>query len=437
MEEIVRSIIQQMDAEKEERYAENPIPMEIATELENLSQQQLQDNFKHFKRDTKRYHSDEWTVPEKINKSLLPYLKRHQTEIAQVVATSQKITEATRFQARVAMEIFEELQLLLERNPEPMQARRAMERLIEQSKRLAICGLATAKTQEREAKTFADKALHLPPSLKHLETNDEDIKGKNAYSEDFLTSFHKATFEQRLLQQASGKQRGREVMEISKEGIAEVAEVVEEDHEALSLGRAPQTDGAIRITTATTPKPTSNPTTTTFPTTNNQQLITLQHSQRWNSSRGQVTIFSSTMAENHITHLATINNTRRLPNTIIIQTSPLENTINEIESGGTERSERSRYQILKCGDNRSFTHSSNRLPFKLFYYPRKNQTQTDIRLSTNQQIHPVPPFQDGRGPGLERHYRAGRFHLHTGFDGRLCGYAHSSELQKVFDFPES
>lgn len=65
--------------------------------------------------------------------------------------------------------------------------------------------LETARSQEREAKKeYADKALHIPNSIRHLETAEEDTKTKNAYSDEFLSTFHKANFEQKLVQQASG-----------------------------------------------------------------------------------------------------------------------------------------------------------------------------------------------------------------------------------------
>ncbi|KAG0733759.1 hypothetical protein G6F57_016950 [Rhizopus arrhizus] len=99
----------------------------------------------------------------------------------------EELEENTRFQARVAMEIFEELQGFLHQNPDQQQARRILEGIIESSKRLATFGLATAKAQEREAKANADKALNFPISIKHLETTEEGNKAKNTYSEEFLT----------------------------------------------------------------------------------------------------------------------------------------------------------------------------------------------------------------------------------------------------------
>ncbi|KAI9278044.1 hypothetical protein BY458DRAFT_503627 [Sporodiniella umbellata] len=96
--------------------------MEIATELENHSQQQLLVNFKRCKRDTRQSHSNESTVSEKVNKSLYPISKSTRQNSFKSLELSKKITETTRFQARMARgEIFEELQLLLEGNSKPIQ----------------------------------------------------------------------------------------------------------------------------------------------------------------------------------------------------------------------------------------------------------------------------------------------------------------------------
>ncbi|KAI9484203.1 MAG: hypothetical protein EXX96DRAFT_537482 [Benjaminiella poitrasii] len=85
-----------------------------------------------------------------------------------VVNTIYKITENTRFQARVAMEIFEQLQYVLHGDPSPAEANSIIANCAEQSKRLAVFGLATTKSQERDAREFSDKALNIPVSIKHL-----------------------------------------------------------------------------------------------------------------------------------------------------------------------------------------------------------------------------------------------------------------------------
>ncbi|KAI9257868.1 hypothetical protein BY458DRAFT_492226 [Sporodiniella umbellata] len=96
-----------------------------------------------------------------------------QNETTTVINSIQKCTENTRFQAKVAMEIFEELQGVLKASDQ-QQARRILGGVIETSKRLAVFGLTTAKSQERETKAFADKALNFPISIKHLETFEEE-----------------------------------------------------------------------------------------------------------------------------------------------------------------------------------------------------------------------------------------------------------------------
>ncbi|KAG1144100.1 hypothetical protein G6F37_001511 [Rhizopus arrhizus] len=204
MEAIIRNAVRQMDVEKEERATGAEIPVEISDALANTPPHHLQENFRKFKIETQRYALDEWITPEKINKTILPYLKRHSTETTMVVNTIYKITDNTRFQARVAMEIFEQLQYVLEEAANQAEAKTIIEKCTEQSKRLAIFGLATAKAQEREAKEYSDKALNIPISIKHLESTEDDSKTKNAYSDEFLTKFHQATFEQKLVQQASG-----------------------------------------------------------------------------------------------------------------------------------------------------------------------------------------------------------------------------------------
>jgi hypothetical protein len=204
MEAIIRNVVRQMDIEKEERASGTEIPVEISDALANTPPHQLQENFKKFKRETQRYTLDEWATPEKINKTILPYLKRHSTETTMVVNTIHKITENTRFQARVAMDLFEQLQYVLGEAANQAEAQTISEKCMEQSKRLAIFGLATAKAQEREVKEYSDKALNIPISIRHLESAEEDSKTKNAYSDEFLNKFHQATFEQELVQQASG-----------------------------------------------------------------------------------------------------------------------------------------------------------------------------------------------------------------------------------------
>ncbi|KAG0736809.1 hypothetical protein G6F29_009089 [Rhizopus arrhizus] len=188
---------------------ETPLPVEIVTELENLSSSQHETNFKKFKRESHRYILDEWTTPEKINKSIYPELKRHTVETSYVVNHVYKLTENTRFQAKTATEIFEQLNFLTTGTLGEEEMQSIILRCREQSRQLAIFGFVQAKKQEREAKDMALKALRLPNSLKYMESAEEDDqRSNNAFDAEFLQQLEEARFKQRLLQQANSN-RGR------------------------------------------------------------------------------------------------------------------------------------------------------------------------------------------------------------------------------------
>ena len=128
MEAIIRNVVRQMDIEKEERTDGNEIPMETTETLANTPPHQLQDNFRKFERETQGYALDEWPTPERIYKTVLPYLRRHTRETTLVVNTIYKITQNTRFQARVTMEIFEQLQYVLEEANSQAEAKTVIEK---------------------------------------------------------------------------------------------------------------------------------------------------------------------------------------------------------------------------------------------------------------------------------------------------------------------
>jgi hypothetical protein len=48
---------------------EQELPLEITSSLDEVTKRQHQDNFKRYKQETNKYHHEEWTVAEEINKS--------------------------------------------------------------------------------------------------------------------------------------------------------------------------------------------------------------------------------------------------------------------------------------------------------------------------------------------------------------------------------
>ncbi|EIE90157.1 hypothetical protein RO3G_14868 [Rhizopus delemar RA 99-880] len=145
---------------------------------------QIQENFKRYKRELSRYQSDNWTVGEEINKSLIPKLKKYNVDTHQVVTSIYKGSDVLRTQERAATELYEQLSNLQQGEMSQDEAQQLL------------------ATTDEEAKGYALKALRLPSSLKHLETK---ASGKReAFNIDFLREYNTANHQYKLDKAASG-----------------------------------------------------------------------------------------------------------------------------------------------------------------------------------------------------------------------------------------
>ncbi|KAG1021280.1 hypothetical protein G6F43_014285 [Rhizopus delemar] len=102
-----------------------------------------------------------------VDTTLYKEISRHKTDTTEAISKIYDIADTTRFQAKVATEMYEELQYVLQRTNTLEEARDILQRTAEQSKRLAIFGLIQAKNQERISKNYAIDALNLPASIRH------------------------------------------------------------------------------------------------------------------------------------------------------------------------------------------------------------------------------------------------------------------------------
>jgi hypothetical protein len=57
---------------------------------------------------------DKWTTPERINAELYKEISKHKVDATDVISKIYDIAETTRFQAKVATEIFEQLQYVFQ-----------------------------------------------------------------------------------------------------------------------------------------------------------------------------------------------------------------------------------------------------------------------------------------------------------------------------------
>ena len=181
---------------------EHELPMEIIDSLENLTKQQHQENFKLYKREISKYHHEEWTMGEEINKSFIPKLKNYTVDSTQVINAHYKGSEISRIHGRAATEIFEQLATIRRGNISPTEAQQLLEEAMESSKRLAIHAWIQARQHDEDAKDYATKALRLPASLRHLERKESGNK-KEAFSTEFIEMYNEANYQQQVIRAAT------------------------------------------------------------------------------------------------------------------------------------------------------------------------------------------------------------------------------------------
>ena len=203
--EFIRRYIQ----EQEDKQSRASLPVEITTELENVSEQQQDENFKRFRKECKRYELDKWTTPERINSELYKEINKHKSDTSDVISKIYEITETTRFQAKFTAQIYEQLQYVLQQSSNLDEARAIIQRTTDQSKRLAIFGFSQAKNQERVARNYAIDAINIPASIRYQVPKKENYKTTNAFSDEFMYPLSHARFEQDLQKTTNNKDKGR------------------------------------------------------------------------------------------------------------------------------------------------------------------------------------------------------------------------------------
>ncbi|KAG1257028.1 hypothetical protein G6F68_009506 [Rhizopus microsporus] len=282
------------------------------------------------------------------------------------------------------MEIFEQLQYVLQEATSQAEATAIIDKCREQSRRLAVFGLATAKAQEKEARDYSDKALNIPISIRHLESAEEDPKTKNAYSNEFLNKFHQANFEQKLVQQASGSRGGDRSSGFVSRGNVRGGRGFRYGRGNGARGSffgqgTPQRWGTNSTATAHTKTIHITIPTTTPPTTNNFHGK-LQHSDRWNSIGWTITTISSSMAVYDKTSMAFTSGTRWLSNTTYKETNTMEITSNKIEPDRAISRGQSCGKVSSSGYNINISNTKQRLLIQLFHNSRNHKTSANIRF---------------------------------------------------------
>lgn len=202
--ELLRRVKTAEQADAQKSREERELPLGITSTLEQFTKQQHQDNFKRYKREITKYHHEEWTVAEEINRSFIPKLKQYTVDTTQVVNAHYKGAEISRLHGRAATEIYEQLCTIQAGEISADEAYQLLEEAIDSAKRLATHAWIQGKQHDEDAKDYAIRALKLPPSLKHLETKESGNK-REAFSEEFITMYNEANYQQRVLRAATSQ----------------------------------------------------------------------------------------------------------------------------------------------------------------------------------------------------------------------------------------
>ncbi|ORE07519.1 hypothetical protein BCV72DRAFT_326341 [Rhizopus microsporus var. microsporus] len=90
MDALYTEFVRRFTQEQELKQNGNPLPLEITTELDEVSEPQQDKNFKRFRRESKKYALEKWNIPECITAN---FTKRS-TNIKQTLPMlSQKYTK--------------------------------------------------------------------------------------------------------------------------------------------------------------------------------------------------------------------------------------------------------------------------------------------------------------------------------------------------------
>ncbi|KAG0810222.1 hypothetical protein G6F17_008310 [Rhizopus arrhizus] len=416
---------------------ERELPLEITSSLDKVTKQQHQDNFKRYKREISKYHHEEWTVAEEINKSFLPKLKQFTVDTTQVVNAHYKGAENSRLHGRAATEIFEQLLTIKSGELTADEANQLLDEALESARRLAIHAWVQGKQHDEDAKDYATRALRLPPSLKHLEAKESGSKRED-FSEEFIAKYSEANYQQRVLRAAM----------TSSPVIEEDVDFMDEVEQKTifgegDVGSRPSTTTVIptistvqhQQTIQHRERPTSNTTNITIFSTTSSIITSsftssiinpyynfnnqLHHSLRWHSTGQSPTTFPPLLENNNQSSLAFIRDSKWLQNPIYQKTDPMEESEENDDNRRSTSYQRSSTKIPEWTDDRG-----------------NDKEKTDPGLPKIELVHPSRTLQAGESSSTKRTYGKRRLHLQNRFKRRIRSCPNTRRLPRLFKLRE-
>ncbi|KAG1258167.1 hypothetical protein G6F68_008917 [Rhizopus microsporus] len=467
--ELLRRIKTAEQAETQKAREERELPLGITSSLDKPTRQQHQDNFKRYKREVTKYHHDEWTVAEEINKSFIPKLKQYTVDTTQVVNAHYKGAEISRLHGRAATEIYEQLSIIQAGEISTEEAHQLLAEAIESAKRLAVHAWIQGRQHDEDAKDYAIRALKLPTSLKHLETKEPGSK-REAFSEEFITMYNEANYQQRVLRAATtNTSNGREEDVDTLDKVEQKTTLEDGDvgprpstpttfptiltmqhrqifqHQDLPVNSNTKnitgntcptitTTTTINTTTINTTTPTTATTTTTTTTTTSNNNIELHHSIRRNSSRRSTSTISELLEDSNRSSVAHIGDPTWLQNPIYKETNPVEEPDETTNSRRAISHQRSSSEISKWRYDREVSNTGSTIPLQILYITGTDQEKANSGLSKVELFHSSGAFQNGRSSSFKRIDRKRRLYMQNRFKRCIRSSSYTRRFQRFPQF---
>ncbi|KAG1446262.1 hypothetical protein G6F46_011352 [Rhizopus delemar] len=399
----VAKILKEFDRQREEQresiYRGIQLPEQIREILDETPTADLKDDIKRFKRNVPKYNHNEWTRTPQINKEFINELKKWKVDTHQVVTSIIKHAEEARFQARTSTEIFEILESIEGKcTLEGEESRQLFFNAMAQASRAAVCGFAHARDLDQEAKEYSTKTSMMSDST------------KGSYQEQQITTIEEEVFPTEVMVVEPDLSTNLSLDIFSPED-----EAVEPSDPLRSISSSqtitqtilPPTNSAETfksadqgITDNTTQE--SRTMSTYYSTTQNTIYNTTYYNTIISSGDTTKTIEPKPPnnkgdTEDNFTSLAVADSQRRLPITVHLTSSSLENSSSPNQQVGPIREELGSTKILNSRNHRRKQGPSflKPIPFKLLYYPGTDEKKIDPRLQKIEPIYTSSTLQDG------------------------------------------
>ncbi|KAG1153110.1 hypothetical protein G6F37_010652 [Rhizopus arrhizus] len=434
IDQVTKRVRETQLAELEQRIQGSSLPEDIQEELDGYNPAQLQKALQRYKKAVPKYNNEEWNTPEEINPNFIKKLKQWKVDSHHLVTTIYRLTETTRLQARVATEIYEQLQFVAERGWQ-LEDGEIVNEAVEKVRRLAVFGYGIAKAQEDEAIEETTEALRLPHSIKHLESPAKGDKN----------SLQKQQGNQTIKQTTSTDEEEEAAMDI-EEGLFSLTGVEDVGSQVVRSSTTslhPRT--ATTAPTATTNKEDqkhccldSTPSSSTLNhidstsnnLNNNQPLF---YPKGWDITRRTTQAFFEKLETSNNSSVALISSRERLQASIFEKPNPLEEQSSKIVTIRAISNQHSSEKISTCGDHTEISNTESSILIDFLHDTRRDKATTNSELYKIESVPSITTLQNGGCTSLTRYSGERRFFVQDRFKGCIRRGADSSRISEILN----